>query len=240
MRVVHADGRMSKTGGRVVKNVTGYDLAKLYTGSIGTLAVITEISLKVRSRFQKTATAVARFETAGDALETLKAIRQSPLEPVACEFAGPPPTIMLRFGDDERAVDWQAANLPKASWRVTTDDSERVEWESLQEQYRRMGPIVVRVVGTPSVIGEILQTFKPSAWIVHAANGIALLAVAGPEDVRRIRAKFPAVVERAPREVRRSLPSFGVSGADIRIMKDVKQALDPAGRLNPGKHVDGE
>src|SRR4029077_649280 len=69
MRVVHVDGRMSKTGGRVVKNVTGYDLAKLYTGSLGSRAVITEISFKLRAQFPKTATAVAHVERFSAAAE---------------------------------------------------------------------------------------------------------------------------------------------------------------------------
>ena len=68
MRVVHANGRMSKTGGRVVKNVTGYDLAKLYIGSLGILAIIVEISLKLRPAFAKTATAIAEFAKATEAL----------------------------------------------------------------------------------------------------------------------------------------------------------------------------
>src|SRR6185503_906005 len=71
MRVVHADGRFSKTGGRVVKNVTGYDLSKMYTGSLGTLALIAEISLKVRSRFGKTATAIAACSELEEALSLL-------------------------------------------------------------------------------------------------------------------------------------------------------------------------
>src|SRR5436309_7568819 len=62
MKVVEIDGRISKTGGRVVKNVTGYDLQKLYTGSLGTLAIIAEISLKLRAKFERMATAVANFE----------------------------------------------------------------------------------------------------------------------------------------------------------------------------------
>src|SRR5205814_2892253 len=62
MKVVEIDGRISKTGGRVVKNVTGYDLQKLYTGSLGTLAIIVEISLKLRAKFPRTATAVARLQ----------------------------------------------------------------------------------------------------------------------------------------------------------------------------------
>ena len=65
MKVVHADGQVSKTGGRVVKNVTGYDLARLYVGSLGTLAIIVEISLKLRAKFPKTATAIAGCGTAG-------------------------------------------------------------------------------------------------------------------------------------------------------------------------------
>jgi glycolate oxidase FAD binding subunit len=240
MRVVHADGRQSKTGGRVVKNVTGYDLAKLYTGSLGTLAVIAEVSLKLRARYAKTATAVAQFARPAEAVAVLNAIRQSQLLPVACVFAGPPATLMLRFGDDAAAVDWQIANLPPAAWRVSTNDAEHIEWESLGDKYRRMGPIVARVVGVPSAIGEMVELYSPSAWIAHAANGIALMAVSKPEHVQRIRARFPTIVERAPREIRSKLPSFGVGGGQLRIMKELKRAFDPEGRLNQGKHVDGE
>src|SRR6185436_2725773 len=86
MTVVHADGHSSKTGGRVVKNVTGYDLAKLYTGSLGSLAVITEISFKLRPRFERTATAIAEFESQAEALTALKGLQKSPLQPIACEL----------------------------------------------------------------------------------------------------------------------------------------------------------
>src|ERR1044071_2190397 len=98
MRVVHADGRISKTGGRVVKNVTGYDLAKLYTGSLGALAVVAEVSLKLRSSFGRTATVVAEFDGMGDALKAVEATREKGLQPICCEFAGPPCALWLRFG----------------------------------------------------------------------------------------------------------------------------------------------
>src|SRR4029078_9117362 len=77
MKVVHADGRVSKTGGRVVKNVTGYDLARLYVGSLGTLAIIVEISLKLRAKFPKTATATTTCEGETQANALLTAIRRS-------------------------------------------------------------------------------------------------------------------------------------------------------------------
>src|SRR5688572_4800602 len=125
MHVVHADGRASKTGGRVVKNVTGYDLAKLYTGSLGTLGVIVEISLKLRAAFPRTATAVAEFDRAADAFTAIKEIRNSPLQPVSCELTGPTLSLLVRFGEHPSAVDWQVAHLPRANWRILTGDEER-------------------------------------------------------------------------------------------------------------------
>src|SRR6185503_18331351 len=89
MTVVHVDGHMSKTGGRVVKNVTGYDLAKLYAGSLGSLAVIAEISFKLRPRFERTATAIAEFATLSEANSVLKGVQKSALQPIACELVGP-------------------------------------------------------------------------------------------------------------------------------------------------------
>jgi glycolate oxidase FAD binding subunit len=236
MTVVHVDGRISKTGGRVVKNVTGYDLAKLYTGSLGALAIIAEISLKLRTRFAKTATAVARFDDRSAAAGVVKAIRKSALQPVSCVWAGPGNQVWVRFGEDARAVDWQLANLPEANWTFEEEGA----WERLRRQYDELGPIVLRVIGMPSGTHEIIEECRPSAWIGHALNGIVLMGVPSAEDVRRIRGKYRAVIERAPLETRREISTFGLSGPEYALIRKLKDTFDPEGRLNPGRHVDGE
>src|SRR5215470_17624736 len=76
MKVVEVNGRISKAGGRVVKNVTGYDLHKLYTGSLGTLAIIAEISLKLRAKYARTATVIARFPDLHAAANAVAVVRR--------------------------------------------------------------------------------------------------------------------------------------------------------------------
>src|SRR5437588_1607703 len=82
MKVVEVTGRVSKAGGRVVKNVTGYDLQKLYGGSLGTLAIIAEISLKLRAKFGRTATAIVQTGDTDAAAELVRSIRTSALQPI--------------------------------------------------------------------------------------------------------------------------------------------------------------
>ena len=69
VKVVNADGRVTKGGGRVVKNVTGYDMNKLYTGSLGTLGVIVEASFKVAPRPAASTTLTAEFDSLERAME---------------------------------------------------------------------------------------------------------------------------------------------------------------------------
>jgi glycolate oxidase FAD binding subunit len=240
MTVVHVDGHRSKTGGRVVKNVTGYDLAKLYTGSLGSLAVIAEISFKLRPRFEKTATAIAEFETLGKAIDVLAAVRKSGLQPIACELAGPKHAVWLRFGEHPRAVEMQIAHLPAAPWKVFEGVEETATWERLRGARAAMGPVVVRVIGKPTDLQGIIEAYGPSSWIAHAMNGIVLMAPGDIQSVEAIRQKFPVVVERAPRDTRRQVGTFGVRGAAKRLMLDMKRTYDPEGRLNPGRHIDGE
>ena len=240
MKVVEADGRVSKAGGRVVKNVTGYDLQKLYTGSLGTLAVIVEISLKLRAKFARTATAVARLADMESAAACVAAVRKSPLQPVSCEWTGPANEVWLRFGEDARAVDWQLQNLPRvADWKVLEGPDEVAAWERLRVTYNALGPVVVRVVGLPSSVREIIEEYRPAAWVAHALNGIVMMQVL-PADIPRIREKYRAVIEKAPIEVRREIPTFGLNDAEYGLMKKMKDAFDPGGRLNQGRHVDGE
>ncbi len=240
MKVVEIDGRISKAGGRVVKNVTGYDLQKLYTGSLGTLAIIVEISLKLRAKFGRTATAVARPASPDSAATLIAAIRKSALQPVSCEWVGPENEILLRFGEHPRAVDWQLKNLPPADWKILEGDGETACWEKLRQQYHKLGPVILRVAGLPTTVHEIIKEYRPSAWIAHALNGIVLLQVTSPADVYRVREKYRAIIEKAPLEMRRETPTFGLNDAEYALMKKMKEAFDPDGRLNKGRHVDGE
>jgi FAD/FMN-containing dehydrogenase len=66
------------------------------------------------------------------------------------------------------------------------------------------------------------------------------MQVSSPQDIVRIRQKMPAVIEKAPLAVRREIPTFGLRGAEFELMKKMKDAFDPEGRLNPGRHIDGE
>ena len=240
MTVIHADGRRSKTGGRVVKNVTGYDLAKLYTGSLGSLAVIAEISFKLRPRFEKTATAIAEFGSMADAVVALSALRKGTLQPIACEFVGPKHALWVRFGEHPRAVESQLAQLPSASWKVHEGAEETAAWERLRAAYAVMGPIVLRVVGKLTDVPGIIEAYGPATWIAHAMNGIVLMALGDVQTSEAVRRKFPTIIERAPREIRKRVGTFGVEGSVKRLMMDMKRTYDPERRLNPGRHIDGE
>jgi len=240
MKVVHADGQVSKTGGRVVKNVTGYDLARLYVGSLGTLAIIVEISLKLRAKFPKTATAITGCKNTAEAKALITAIRRSSLQPVSLEWIGQPDEVWVRFGEHPRAVDWQLKNLPMADWKVAEGDEEAAVWQTLRARYAALGPVVARVVGLPGTMHEIIEEYRPAAWIAHALNGIVLTVISSPGEIQQLRGRYRVVVERAPLEVRREIPTFGFTDTEYELMTKMKNTFDPKGRLNPGRHVDGE
>jgi len=117
MKVVLADGNVIKAGGRVVKNVAGYDLCKLFTGSYGTLGVITEINFKLRPRPERQATVIAT----GDAptlIAAAQSIMQEQLFPVALELMSPAfareleiatdqCVLLVRFAGNKKAVTFQ-------------------------------------------------------------------------------------------------------------------------------------
>jgi hypothetical protein len=138
-------------------------------------------------------------------------------------------------------VDWQLKNLPAgADWKVLEGQDETAAWECLRNRYNSFEPVVVRAVGLPTQAREIIEEYRPGAWIAHGLNGIVLMQLASAEDIPRIRQKYRAVIEKAPVEARREIPTFGLTPAEGELMRKMKAAFDPEGRLNPGRHVDGE
>jgi glycolate oxidase FAD binding subunit len=135
VRVVHADGSATKAGGKLVKNVTGYDMCKLYTGSLGTLGILSELTFKVWPKPEVLSTIIIVRESFEEALETTQAILRSGLLPDAVEAwnasafqrltgedIGSAWAVMVRFGDIRRAVEWQVGRIgeiiPSGAGRV--------------------------------------------------------------------------------------------------------------------------
>lgn len=97
-RVANPDGVVTKAGGRVVKNVAGYDLNKLYVGSFGTLGVIVELSFKLHPLPQRLGTVVAVFDGLDGAEAVVKRVTRSPLGPAALEVLNPRASAAVRLG----------------------------------------------------------------------------------------------------------------------------------------------
>ena len=119
MKVVMADGSLIKAGGRVVKNVAGYDLCKLFTGSYGTLGIIVEVNFKLRPLPAETRTVIARGSRE-DLLPVAQKIIAAPLFPIAVELLSPALAkannwsgngdhmLLVRFAGSASAVTQQA------------------------------------------------------------------------------------------------------------------------------------
>lgn len=116
MHVVHASGTVVKSGGKVVKNVAGYDLNKLYIGAFGTLGIITEVTLKLAPLPVHQAIFAAQFQTIQDAVNTgLSVVRSQALPSFVNLFVNVPlnqfqekkPTLTVGFAGDPETVAWQ-------------------------------------------------------------------------------------------------------------------------------------
>jgi glycolate oxidase subunit GlcD len=178
MKVVLADGSLIKAGGRVVKNVAGYDLCKLFTGSYGTLGVIVEINFKLRPLPFETRT-IAAHGNREDLLQKAQRIIASRLFPTAVELLSPKLAqaielsegvehlLLLRFAGSLRAVTDQAAraletladNNDGASARIVSDDE--IIWRSLAASPLRYARDLVWRVGLrPSDLGQFLAVLE--------------------------------------------------------------------------------
>ncbi|HXN23381.1 MAG TPA: FAD-binding oxidoreductase [Candidatus Dormibacteraeota bacterium] len=149
IEIVTGDGVIAKSGGSVVKNVTGYDLHKLLIGSHGTLGVITRINFKTFPWPAAQQTFIATFADIEGALAYSRAIRQSPLEPRLVELLDGQASRLadLTAALDSRVVDSQRQHLPKEGWAA-----------------------VVSVAGKSSVVERHAKDLAMFAEQAHAAT----------------------------------------------------------------------
>src|SRR5258708_22867923 len=119
---VTSDGALVKGGGRVVKNVAGYDFPKLLTGSLGTLGILTQLTLKVRPIPEASALVVATFASPGELADVLDRLNTSATRPIAIELLNPGGarlaglpvegwSLAIGFEDNAASVAWQGDRI---------------------------------------------------------------------------------------------------------------------------------
>jgi glycolate oxidase FAD binding subunit len=244
--VVLADGSVAKAGGKVVKNVAGYDLGKLYTGAHGSLGVIVSTTWRLHPLPRATRTVERVVEDRADAGRLCLSVSRSTLTPSAVELTGPaagPFRLVVLFEAIEESVTAQAAHL------VDLLDGGEVS-DAVPEGFgtRPRGGLVLRIAHVPAALSHVLHALPADASVVcSACSGVLYAAIADPggsadlAGLRRAIAPYDgtAVVIDAPQELRAELDHWGPVGDSLGLMWRLKAEFDPDFRLSPGRFVGG-
>ena len=238
--VVLSDGAIAKSGGKVIKNVAGYDLAKLFAGSFGTLGLIARVALRLHPSPVHTATVTAASDDPAALAGAAARLAALPLEADSLDVswrdgAG---RLDLRFGGATARERAQAAREHVGlDSELDEDDAER--WAELRDRQR--ADIVVKVSGRPTDLPTLIGALPAGGSLVsRAAVGLSWVSLPGPEAVAPLReAMFPRACTVLDGADRVDDPWPSVDPGALAVMRRVKQRFDPAGAFRPGTYVGG-
>jgi len=259
IRFVTGDGRKGKGGGRVVKNVAGFDLMKLLIGSWGTLAVITGASFKLFPAPRQTRTFVASFANAPEAIGFRDRVLRSPLSPISLELISPG---AIESGSPSWCVYLRAAGSDAVLARYRSElgaaISSEIDGRDENALWRRIADFACYAQSPSAVVSLSL----PLTEVLPALNGFTAMcdsagmtfAAVGRIGVGHLLVRLSPLASSSPdfaaalsvfrnqlsRDASLSVLSSG--NADLwrspthsESMRAVKQALDRQGMLNPGR-----
>jgi glycolate oxidase FAD binding subunit len=267
LTVVRADGTVAHSGGKVVKNVAGYDLGKLFSGSYGTLGLITEATFRLHPKPASSAVVTLTAHDPQAAATAALAAASSPLAPSAIELDWPSAAALITVatlveGDDE-SVQERAGRMESllASQRGAAEPSVGPFppfWGR-----RTDGSATLRVTYWPAQLADVLTAIRAAGLdpaisgsaatgVLHVelsadAGGVTgyvsalrsgLAALPAPADGMWPAATTSAVVVSAPPQVRSQLDMWGPVPA-LPLMRAVKDHFDPEHRMAPGRGPGG-
>lgn len=238
MTVVLSDGTIAKSGGKVIKNVAGYDLAKLFTGSYGTLGLIASVSVRLHPLPARTATVRMPFDDAAHAMALVKDLAARPLEADSFDvvWSDGEGAIQIRFGG--ASAQEQAAAVPGGT--VEADDNEL--WARTRALQRAPDGIVLKVSGRPTDLAAVLGIAAEHGGtaVSRAALGLSWIALPAGADVAAARdalsPRAVAVLDGAGK-VADAWPA--PPEGTLAVMARVKERFDPARIFRPGAFVGG-
>jgi len=231
IRVVLPDGKLASAGGRVVKNVSGYDLMKLHLGALGTMGVIVAASFKV---FPRPLADVTVGIECSDRVEAWAAAEKAlglPMPPAALEVIAPGQVIARFFGS------------PEATQRMVTDLGWEKKDASVWAGHGRRAPKAWARIAVPRAQTPAVAQLLGESWWASPGLGIVNWEIAGgADDVRKVRAAAEAaggslVIMAGPEDLRREVGAWGTPPATLPVMRRLRDAFDPLRTINPGRFV---
>ena len=242
--VVRADGVVAKSGGRVVKNVAGYDLGKLMIGSYGTLAVITEAVFRLHPLPDVERWVVVPVDDAERAHELTQAVVHSQAVPWAVEVDLPatgPGALSVLLGGKAVGVDDRAQTVRRLLGAAATiTDEAPPGWSSYPD-----GPVLLKLTFALSGLRDVLTTARAAGLHVRGSSGAGVVHAAADDvdTVEALRATCAGhggsvVVVDAPAAMKATVDVWGPVPA-LDLMRRVKDQFDPEHRLAPGRFVGG-
>ena len=226
--IVLSDGTVAKAGGKVIKNVAGYDLAKLFAGSMGTLGLIASVSVRLHPLPEQTATTKFETDSPDQLLEQVLTLAKRPLEADCFD-------VVWEKGKGRLLMQFSgAAALEQAS---RAGDVADIDWGDVRALQR--GPVVLKVSGRPTDLPDVIRAADAAGATVvsRAALGLSWLAFDDPGQVATLREAL------APRNC------TVLDGADKGqwpedvpgqvVMERLKARFDPSRIFRPGAFVGG-
>jgi glycolate oxidase FAD binding subunit len=254
---VRSDGAIAKAGGRVVKNVAGYDLMKLFTGSYGTLGVITQVTFRIYP-IPAAARTVMLTGDAHNLAQAMQALMASALTPTAIALMSPNTldegiALLARFQNIEISVETQAAQLLKVGEALGLNgkaiDEDADLWQQLQQQIERATPtmpiackIGVLPAGAIAALTQMSAITPITGCIYGGGLGMVRMGDLSAATLAQLRqicqnhGGFLTVLE-APIALKSQVDIWGYSGNALDLMKRIKHEFDPANILSPNRFV---
>ncbi|WP_299846813.1 glycolate oxidase subunit GlcE [uncultured Roseovarius sp.] len=249
VRFVDGQGQVLKNGGRVMKNVTGYDLVKLMAGSYGTLGVLTEVSLKVLPKSHATGVLLLEGLSDAQAVKALSAALGSPYEVTGAAHLQKgmdgAPVTMIRLEGFENSVAYRAGEMQKllagfGDFTVETDpERTRAGWHYIRDvvPFEGRAGDVWRLSVKPSDAPGIVAGLPGVEALYDWGGGLVWLLVADGSGLNatRIRAAVTARGGHATLIRGTSAEAFQPLAPAIAALQDgLRRKFDPRGLFNPG------
>lgn len=250
VRLVDGAGTIIKNGGRVMKNVTGYDLVKLMTGAYGTLGVLTEVALKVLPVPETQATLMLRALSDADAVRAMAVAMSSPYEVSGAahcaRISKDGPVTLLRLEGFEDSVNYRLAALRTLlkdhvkDMHVADGEASAWMWESVRDASLMSQDIgdIWRVACKASDAAVLADKSGAEAWYFDWAGGLIWFRTRPGFDLRNALGPFDghATLVRATKiSGQAPLPRFHPEAAGVaRLSAGLRARFDPKGILNPG------